>query len=87
MYPGIFSDSNMHFFGTLIIYILKLRLKFGFQVIAYFLGVSVATVSWRFNETLDLMTTRLEWLINWPDQEELAACGKLFHFVFRHTTV
>lgn len=38
---------------------------------AFRLNVSVATVSRLFHETLDIMLTRLEWLIKWPGREEL----------------
>ena len=31
----------------------------------------MSTVSRRFHETLNLMTAQLEWLIKWPDREEL----------------
>ena len=31
----------------------------------------MATVSHLFNETLDVMTVWLEWLIKWPESEEL----------------
>ena len=33
--------------------------------------MSLATVSHLFHETLDIMLTRLEWLIKWPAREEL----------------
>ena len=52
----------MHFYcKSLIIVLLKLRLNLGFLGIAYRLGVPVATISQRFHEILDLITTRLEW--------------------------
>ena len=51
----------MHFScKSLIIVLLKLRLNLGFLDIAYSLGVFVATVSERFHDILELITTRLE---------------------------
>ena len=35
------------------------------------LGICTATVSRRFHEMLDLMYCRLQWLIKWPEREEL----------------
>ena len=59
---GSFSsgENRAFYWKSLVIVLLKLKLNLGFQDIAYRLGVSVSTVSWRFHETLDLMTTRLE---------------------------
>ena len=56
---GFFSggERRAFYWKSLIIVLLKLRLNLGIQDIAYRLGVSVATVSRRFHETLDLMTT------------------------------
>jgi len=33
--------------------------------------LSLATVSRLFHETLDVITVQLEWLIKWPEREEL----------------
>jgi len=41
------------------------------QDIAYRLNVSLATVSHLFHATLDVMTVRLDWLIKWPEREQL----------------
>jgi len=46
----------------LLVVLLKLKLNLGFQDIAYRMGISKATVSRQFHETLDVMYTQLEWL-------------------------
>ena len=65
------GDRRSYYWRSFIIVLLKLRLNLGLQDIAFRLEVSVATVSRLFHETLDIMTTRLEWLIKWPAREEL----------------
>ena len=62
---GSFLGGEKHAFycKSLIIVLIKLRLNLAFLDIAYRLGVSVATVSRRFHEILDLITTRLEWFL------------------------
>ena len=62
---GSFSGGEKCAFysKSLIIVVQKLRHNLGFLDTAYRLCASVSIVSQRFCETLDLMTTRLEWLI------------------------
>ena len=65
------GDNRSFYWRSFIIVLIKLRLNLGFQDLAFRLGVSKATISRRFHEALDIMATRLEWLIKWPDREEL----------------
>ena len=65
------GEKRTYFWRSFIIVLLKLRLKLGLQDIAFQLNVSVATVTHLFHETLDIMLTRLEWLIKWPTREKL----------------
>lgn len=50
---------------------MKLRLNLGYQDLAYRLGVSISTLSRRFQEMLDIIAIRLDFLIFWPDCEDL----------------
>ena len=65
------GEKRSYCWRSFIIVLLKLRLNLGLQDIVFRLNVSVATVSRLFHETLDIMLTRLEWLIKWPAREEL----------------
>ena len=65
------GEKRSYCWRSFIIVLLKLRLNLGLQDIAFRLNVSLATVSRLFHETLDIMVTRLEWLIKWPAREEL----------------
>ena len=50
---------------------MKLRLNLGHQDLAYQLCVPISTISRHFQEMLNIMATRLDFLIFWPDWEEL----------------
>ena len=71
MSPFVHGDKRSYYWKSFLIVLLKLKLNLGFQDIAYRIEISKSTVSRRFHETLDVMATRLEWLIKWPDREEL----------------
>lgn len=71
MSPFVHGDKRSYYWKSFLIVLLKLKLNLGFQDIAYRMEISKSTVSRRFHETLDVMATRLEWLIKWPDREEL----------------
>ena len=57
------GEKRSYYWSSFIIVLLKLRLNLGLRDIAFWLNVSLATVSHLFHETLDIMLTRLEWLI------------------------
>jgi len=67
-YPG---QRREYYWQSLIVTLMKLRLNFGHQDLAYRVGVSMSTICRRFQDMLDLMYTRLDFLISWPDREQL----------------
>ena len=71
MSPFVHGDKRSYYWRCFLVVLLKLKLNLGFQDIAYRMGISKATVSRQFHETLDVMYTRLEWLIKWPERAEL----------------
>ena len=58
-------------FLEFIITLMKLKLNCPFQDLAYRFGISISTVSRIFDEWIDIMGTRLQFLIVWPEREEL----------------
>ena len=66
--PGLRRE---YYWRSYLITLMKLRLNLGYQDLAYRLGVSVSTLSRRYQEMLDIMAIRLDFLIFWPDREEL----------------
>ena len=58
-------------FLEFIITLMKIKLNCPFQDLAYRFGVSVSTVSRIFDKWIDIMSTRLQFLILWPQREEL----------------
>jgi len=69
--PFIHGERRSYYWKCLLVVLLKLKLNLGFQDIAYRMGTSKATVYRQLHETLDVMYTRLEWLIKWPERAEL----------------
>ena len=67
-FPGSKKDT---YWRSFIITLMKLRLNLGHQDLAYRLGVPISTLSRHFQEMLDIMATRLGFLIFWPNREEL----------------
>ena len=53
-----------YYWQSLIVTLMKLRLNFGHQDLAYRLGVSMSTICRRFQDMLDLMYVRLDFLIS-----------------------
>lgn len=51
--------------------LVKLRLNYQFQDMAYQLGVHCTTVQRNFHKTLDVLVARLSFLIKWPEREDL----------------
>ena len=54
-----------------LICLIKLKMNYLFQDIAYHLNVSVITVEESFHRTLDLMYIKLKYLVKWPSREKL----------------
>ena len=67
-YPG---NSRKYYWSSFVITLMKLRLNLGHQDLAYRFSVNKGTVSRRFDDMLNIMYTRLKFLIFWPDREEL----------------
>ena len=65
------GDNRSYYWQSFIVVLTKLQLNLGFQDLAFRLSVSKTTISRRFHEALDIMATRLEWLIKWPERAEL----------------
>ena len=66
--PGL---KREYYWKSYLVTLMKLRLNLGYQDVAYRLGVSISMLSRRFNEMLDIMAIRLDFLIFWPDREDL----------------
>ena len=64
------SLKREHYWRSYLITLMKLRLNLGCQDLTYHLGVSISTLSQRFQKMLD-MAIRLDFLIFWPDHEDL----------------
>lgn len=58
-------------FLEFVITLMKIKLNCPFQDLAYRFGISVSTVSRIFDKWIDIMSTRLQFLILWPQREEL----------------
>ena len=71
MKPFCKGEKRAFYWRSFIIVLLKSRLNLGLQDIAYRLNISLPTVSRLFHATLDVMMVRLEWLIKWPEREQL----------------
>ena len=62
------GDNRSYYWRS---FVVVLTLNLGFQDLAFQLNVSKTTISRRFHEALDIMATRLEWLIKWSERAEL----------------
>ena len=65
------STNVLPRFLEFIITLMKIKLNCPFQDLAYRFGISVSTVSRIFDKWIDIMSTRLQFLILWPQREEL----------------
>ena len=65
------GEKRSYYWGSFLIVLIKLRLNLGFQDLAFRMDVSLATISRRFHEMLDMMNIRLKFLIQWPEREQL----------------
>ena len=71
MKPFCNGEKRAFYWRSFLIVLLKLRLNLGLQDLAYRLNVSLATVSRSFHATLEVMMVHLQWLIKWPEKEQL----------------
>ena len=65
------GEKRSYYWISFLIVLIKLRLNLGFQDLAFRMDVSLATVTRRFYEMLDMMNIRLKFLIHWPEREQL----------------
>ena len=67
-YPG---TSRKYYWSSFVMTLMKLCLNLDYQDLTYRFNINKSTVSRRFDEMLNIMYTRLKFLIFWPDREEL----------------
>ncbi|XP_071109393.1 uncharacterized protein [Haliotis cracherodii] len=65
------KNSSLNRFQKLNITLMRLRLNLPITDLSYRFGVSRATVSKTFLETLNMMYRSLQFLVRWPDRDEL----------------
>ena len=63
------STNVLPQFLEFIITLMKLKLNCPFQDLAYRFWISISTVSRIFDKWIDIMSTRLQFLIVWPERE------------------
>lgn len=80
--PHVLSTSTHALcqFQEYMLVLIRLRLNVPLQDLAYRFKISVATASRIFNRWIDVMRVRLNFLIEWPEREELR---KTMPLVFR----
>ena len=64
-------NAKLSKYQRLLLLIIRLRMNYLFRDLAYQLNVSVATVQRAFHCTLDLLYTKLSFLIRWPERDQL----------------
>uniref|UniRef100_UPI00358E209D uncharacterized protein isoform X1 n=1 Tax=Myxine glutinosa TaxID=7769 RepID=UPI00358E209D len=69
-------------YQQLLLCLIKLRMNYVFQDIAYQLNISLSTAQRVFHATLDVLYVRLEFCVRWPDRENLR---KSMPMCFRRT--
>jgi len=67
-FPG---SRHQYYWRSFIMTLMKLHLNRGYQDLAYHLEIAVSTVTTRFHQMLEIMNACLDFLIFWPDCEEL----------------
>ena len=67
-FPGV---KREYYWKSFISTLMKLRLNCGLQDLAYRLRVSLSTMTRRFQEMVDILYIRLNFLIMWPERENL----------------
>lgn len=65
------STNVLSKFQGFILTLMKIKLNIPFKDLAYRFGISVSTASRIFDKWIDVMSTRLQFLILWPEREEL----------------
>ena len=65
------SDSGLGIFNQYLITLMKLRLDLGEQDLAYRFGINQSTVSRYISKWVDILFTKLFFLIQWPERDQL----------------
>ena len=74
------SHTSLSLFQQFILLFMKFRLNLGDQDLAYRFGVSQSTVTHYLRKWIDVMYVRWQFLVKWPDREQLL---KTMHMEFR----
>ncbi|XP_065889366.1 uncharacterized protein [Dysidea avara] len=69
--PDCFSGGKKTPFEQFFIALMKLRLNLGDQDLSYRFGVCQSTISRYFSRWMDVLYTKLSYLIQWPERGEL----------------
>ena len=64
-------DSGLGIFDQFLITLMKLQLDVGEQDLAYRFGINQSTVSRCISKWVDILFTKLSFLIQWPEQDQL----------------
>ena len=80
--PESFGSSSCSVFEQFLMVLMRLRLNAGLQDLGYQFNVHPSTVCRYFNKWLDVLYTKLQVFINWPESENLL---KTMPMVFRKT--
>jgi len=82
--PYLKPKSSLTLFQQYMLTLMKLRMNFSFEFLAYYFGVDPTTVSRIFKRCIDVMYSRLvPSLVIWPDRESLR---KSLPYAFRNST-
>ena len=65
------GDSSLGIFNQFLITLMKLRLDVGEQDLAYRFGINQSTVSRCISKWVDIPFTKLSFLIQWPERDQL----------------
>lgn len=65
------STNALSQFQEFLITLMKMKLNIPLQDLAYRFGISLSTASRIFYKWIDAMSTRLQFLVRWPEREEL----------------
>ena len=78
--PDSFGSSSCSVFEQFLMVLIRLRLNAGVQDLGYQFNIHPSTVCHDFNKWLDVLYTKLQVFINWPDRANLL---KTMPMVFR----
>ena len=86
--PDSFGSSLCSVFEQFLMVLIRLRLNAGVQDLAYRFNIHPSTVCRYFNKWLDVLYTKLQVFINWPDRANLLkTMPMVFRKVFRSCAI